>query len=205
MVSSFGQFVFSGVALAASTLHSPICACLATTNPTISPAFVHSSATSLFANPEKRTTKRRSRGVSPPPSIPKTECNTKGYDAADGVFDFSDDAGDKQGGVEDDDTIRVRIWRALASGQELSLKQLGKVVGERKDLKSHLVHVEKQAKNLKNKKKEWFQRRGLISQSTTSSEDDDDEDVLSSNIRRTKKLRLVKRRGNKGETYIRLA
>lgn len=165
---------------------------------------MHKSATSLIVNPKNRTSKRGSRGVSPPPPIPKTECNTKGYDATDGIFDFSDDAGDKQGVVEDDDTIRVRIWRALASGQELSLKQLGKVVGERKDLRSHLVHVEKQAKTLKNKNIEWFQRRGLISQSTTSSEDEE-EDGMPSNIRRIKKLRIVKRRSNKGETYIRLA
>jgi hypothetical protein len=62
------------------------------------------------------------------------------------------------------ETIRVRIWRALASGEELSLIELAKAVGESRrlsDLKSHLVHVEKQAKTLKNKSSEWRERRGI--------------------------------------------
>ena len=86
------------------------------------------------------------------------------------------------------DTIRVRIWRALASGEEISLRKLGQVVGERKDLNSHLVHVERQAKTLKNKSNEWRARRGL--QTTESSKNN--------------KLRLIRRRGTKNEVYVRL-
>jgi hypothetical protein len=87
-----------------------------------------------------------------------------------------------------EDTIRVRIWRALASGNELSLRQLASIVGERKDLKSHLVHVEKQAKTLANKSKEWRERRGL--------------ETLDS--RKLNKLRVVKRR-NRKEMYVKLS
>ncbi len=79
--------------------------------------------------------------------------------------DFGNQLGDIDG--EGRDTIRVRIWKALVSsscnGEELSIRQLGSLVGERRlgDLKSHLVHVEKQAKTVGNKSKEWKQRRGL--------------------------------------------
>jgi len=59
----------------------------------------------------------------------------------------------------------VKIWKALADsyGEELSMKQLGSIVGERRlgDLNSHLGHVEKQAKTIGNKSKEWKERRGL--------------------------------------------
>jgi len=68
--------------------------------------------------------------------------------------------------VDYEDTVRVRIWRALASlsGEEVTLKQLGMMVGERRigELKSHLQHVKRQAKTLKNKKTEWKERRGLL-------------------------------------------
>jgi len=65
--------------------------------------------------------------------------------------------------LEPSDTIRVRIWRALASGEELSLRQLGSAVGERRqgELRSHLKHVEIQAQTLRNKSVEWRVRRGL--------------------------------------------
>jgi hypothetical protein len=53
------------------------------------------------------------------------------------------------------DTVRARIWRALAPGDELSLKQLGAAVGEQKDLKSHLKHVAKQSETIKNKSTDW--------------------------------------------------
>ncbi len=91
------------------------------------------------------------------------------------------------------DTIRVRIWKALASGEELSLKELGSIVGERKlgDLKDHLSHVEKQAKTLKNKSNEWRERRGLIT-------------VYGRNNRKVEKLRLIIRRGKKNIVYVRL-
>jgi hypothetical protein len=88
---------------------------------------------------------------------------------------------------ENEDTVRVRIWRALASGEELSLKQLGIIVGERKDLKSHLAHVEKQAKTLKNKSNEWRERRGLSITDT----------------QKINKLRLIKSRDRK-EIHVRL-
>jgi hypothetical protein len=87
-----------------------------------------------------------------------------------------------------DDTIRVRIWRALAGGEELTLRQLASIVGERKDLKSHLVHVEKQAKTLTNKSRKWRERRGL-------------EDLDS---RKLNKLRVVKRCDRK-EMYVKLS
>jgi hypothetical protein len=101
------------------------------------------------------------------------------------VFGSSSDDVDSE--EENEDTVRVRIWRALASGEELSLKQLGLIVGERKDLKSHLVHVEKQAKTLKNKSNEWRERRGL---SITDS-------------KKNNKLSLIKRRDRR-EIYVRL-
>lgn len=89
---------------------------------------------------------------------------------------------------EVEDTVRVRIWRALASGDELSLKQLGAAVGDRKELRSHLKHVEKQAQTLKNKSTEWCERRGLSVESRN----------------KVNKLRLKTRRGNKNELFIRL-
>ena len=91
---------------------------------------------------------------------------------------------------EQEDTIRVRIWRSLASGKEFSLKKLGVVVGEgqKGDLKAHLKHVEKQAKTLKNKNIDWRRRRGLPVD----------------NIKKTNKLRIKTRRGEKNEVYVRL-
>lgn len=91
------------------------------------------------------------------------------------------------GDEEPEDTTRVQIWRALASGEELSLTELAKAVGESRrlsDLKSHLVHVEKQAMTLKNKSSQWKERRA-ISQDAG------------------KTLSLKKRRVKK-ETYFRL-
>lgn len=91
------------------------------------------------------------------------------------------------------DTVRVRIWKALAPGDELTLKKLGSIVGERQlgDLKDHLSHVEKQAKTLKNKSNEWKERRGLVA-------------IYGDNNRKIEKLRLIKRRGKKNIVYIRL-
>jgi hypothetical protein len=102
-------------------------------------------------------------------------------------YDGNDDGNDVDGeGMED--TIRVRIWKALASGEELTLKQLGAAVGEHKDLKAHLTHVEKQAKTLKNKSITWRQRRGLPTD----------------NVQKNNKLSLKMRRGNKKELYVKL-
>jgi hypothetical protein len=97
---------------------------------------------------------------------------------------------------KENDTIRVRIWKALVAtkGQEVSLKKLGAMVGERNigDLRSHLTHVERQAKTFGNKSDEWKQRRGLMVDSgdgTTSP---------------TQKVKLKSRRGDRGLTFIRL-
>ena len=106
---------------------------------------------------------------------------------------------------EEKDTIRVRIWRALASGNELSLSQLCKQVGERNrsDIKSHLVHVEKQAKTIRNKSDEWRIRRGLLPIKKKSDDNMQCGDG-SGAVFGAKKLRLKRRRGAKNEEYIRL-
>ena len=90
------------------------------------------------------------------------------------------------------DTLRVRIWRALACGEELSLSQLSSIVKERRvgELRSHLTHVQRQCKTLSNKSNEWRIRRGLM--------------PLSNNDRQEKKLRIKMRRGKKNELYVRL-
>ncbi|KAL9191241.1 hypothetical protein ACHAXT_000947 [Thalassiosira profunda] len=95
------------------------------------------------------------------------------------------------------DTIRVRLWRALASGNELSLTQLSKRVGEKRgDVKAHLTHVERQAKTLGNKSDVWRARRGL--QPVAKREDG------SGSGGGPKKLRLKTRRGAKNEVFFRL-
>ena len=92
-----------------------------------------------------------------------------------------------------EDTVRVRIWRVLAAspGKELTLKELGTKVGERRtgELRNHLQHVKKQSGTLQNKKNEWKERRGLPTSDT----------------KRTDKLRVRIRRGQKNEVYIKLA
>ena len=88
---------------------------------------------------------------------------------------------------EDFDTIRVRIWRILSSGEEISVTQLSKQLGEsRSDVRSHLKHVERQAKTIRNKSNEWRVRRGL------------------SPVASPKKMQLKKRRGAKNEVFIKL-
>lgn len=71
----------------------------------------------------------------------------------------------EQQGEKLEDTIRIKIWKALVLSSEdyISLKQLGSMIGERRisEIRSHLNHVEKQAKTLQNKSKEWKQRRNL--------------------------------------------
>ena len=105
---------------------------------------------------------------------------------------------EEEEGVED--TIRIRIWRALASGDELSLSQLGQAVGERRlgELRSHLGHVEKQAKTLRNKSDHWKVRRGLLPD--TQSNDNDP-----SPFAFKAKVRLKTRKGKKNEILIKLA
>ena len=91
------------------------------------------------------------------------------------------------------DTIRVRIWKALSQAQskEMSLQQLGAIVGERKigDLKSHLVHVEKQAKTFGNKSKDWKERRGVL-------------EFFENTGSKGKQIKICYRKGEKGLTYI---
>lgn len=84
------------------------------------------------------------------------------------------------------DTVRVRIWRALSKEKEMTLRELGIIVGESniRDLKFHLLHVEKQAKTLGNKSDEWKIRRNI-----------------SPEIRKAK---LAHRRGQKGLVYIKM-
>lgn len=84
------------------------------------------------------------------------------------------------------DTVRVRIWRILSMKKEMSLRQLGCAVGERNigDLKSHLLHVEKQAKTIGNKSDEWKIRRGISP--------------------KVRKAKLMSRKGEKGLTYIKM-
>ena len=100
-----------------------------------------------------------------------------GNDGPEGGLE-SKDIGDGEGGGNCDgedegegiDTIRVRIWRSLASGREMSLMSLASEVGgvggtgtalRRADLRHHLTHVERQARTLGNKSDAWRERRGL--------------------------------------------
>ena len=101
----------------------------------------------------------------------------------------------------ENDTIRVRIWRALASGEELTMTQLCKQVGERNrgDVRSHLTHVERQAKTIMNKSDEWRIRRGLLPVGETNDDGDGGSAVAGA-----KKLRLKMRKGTKNELFIRL-
>lgn len=104
--------------------------------------------------------------------------------------DIADDNSDHP---DVEETIRVRIWRALAAGDELTLKELGKAVGHHRDLRSHLRHVARQAETLKNKSDEWRERRGLPIIDATDS-------------RRMDKLRLrIRNNGNRSnEMFVRL-
>ena len=99
-----------------------------------------------------------------------------------------------------EDTIRVRIWRALAGGDELSLSQLGQAVGERRlgELRSHLSHVERQSKTLRNKSDDWKVRRGLLPDAQSN---DDDPSPFASKA----KVRLRTRKGKKNEILVKLA
>ena len=99
-----------------------------------------------------------------------------------------------------EDTIRIKIWRALASGDELSLSQLGQAVGERRlgELRSHLGHVEKQAKTLRDKSDDWKVRRGLLPDAQSN---DNDPSPFASKS----KVRLKTRKGKKNEILVKLA
>ena len=121
-------------------------------------------------------------------------------EGAEGTWSHHQAKSDKEEEEGAEDTIRVRIWRALASGDELSLSKLGQAVGERRlgELRSHLVHVERQAKTLRNKSVDWKVRRGLISNKQSS---DNDPSPFASKA----KVRLKTRKGKKNEVLVRLA
>ena len=64
---------------------------------------------------------------------------------------------------EPDDTVRVRLWKALVDGTERSLTELSVTLNEtRSDIRFHLTHVEKQAKTLSSKSSEWRLRRNVL-------------------------------------------
>lgn len=95
------------------------------------------------------------------------------------------------GNSEDEETIRVRIWRALADGEELTLQELGKAIGLHRGLRSHLKHVAKQAETLRNKSSDWRMRRGLPADATE--------------IPKIDKVRLKMRNGKRrNETFVRI-
>ena len=104
---------------------------------------------------------------------------------------------------EEEDTIRVKIWRALASGEEMRLSELGNTVGERRmgELRSHLVHVERQAKTLRNKPDEWRIRRGIVRPVDIKSGDEVNEHL--SPFAFKKKIRLKMRKGKGNDVFIR--
>jgi len=110
-----------------------------------------------------------------------------------------DDDDDDENDDIQEDTIRVRIWQALSTGEEKSITALAKAVGQSRqisELKSHLIHVEKQAKTISNKSMGWKERRGLISSGGCF------------NVNQINKLRLEKRwkkgGGKKVELHVRL-
>jgi len=71
------------------------------------------------------------------------------------------------------------------------------------ELRSHLVHVERQAKTLRNKSDEWRIRRGLVRSGDIKSGDKVNEDL--SPLAFKKKIRLRMRKGKGNEVFIRLA
>ena len=117
---------------------------------------------------------------------------------------------------EEKDTIRVRIWKALASsnGNEITLTQLCKLIGVRNkgDVRSHLIHVERQAKTIQNKSNEWRVRRGLLPLDIDADTGSQDGSAKGSKVGGAKgrkvggakKLKIKRRREAKNEEFIRL-
>jgi len=107
---------------------------------------------------------------------------------------------------EEKDTIRVQIWKALilSNNEEISLTQLCKLIGVRNkgDVRSHLIHVERQAKTIQNKSNEWRVRRGLLPLPDTDSQDNGGSSE-GSKVGGAKKLKIKRRRGAKNEEFIR--
>ena len=77
-----------------------------------------------------------------------------------------------------------------------------KLIGVRNkgDVKSHLIHVERQAKTIQNKSNEWRVRRGLLPLPDTDSDSKDG----SAKVGGAKKLKIKRRKGAKNEEFIRL-
>lgn len=126
-------------------------------------------------------------------------------DSATNHYNDRDDQQEENDGEADetpDDTIRVRIWRALAKHGELSLKELGSLVGERHlgDLQSHLAHVSKQAKTFGNKSNEWKIRRHVYFEESCTDEKNDA--ASAKKLRKT--VKILKRKGPKGTVFIRM-
>ena len=87
-------------------------------------------------------------------TIPVSVCystGSGGQDQEDDIPNTTNNNNNTQQPEEEKDTIRVRIWKALASSnnKEISLTQLCKQIGVRNkgDVRSHLIHVERQAKD----------------------------------------------------------
>jgi hypothetical protein len=112
-----------------------------------------------------------------------------------------DEEQDQQQEPQDTILIRVRIWQALANGQEYSLSQLSLQLSggiTKSELRHHLSHVKKQAKTFGNKSREWRTRRGVES-------DGNDDNQPSSSLK--KQIRLEERQGQVGkrrEIFVRL-
>ena len=133
-------------------------------------------------------------------TIPVSVYYSSGSSGQDQEGDILNNKNNTQPVEEEKDTIRVRIWKALVSSnnKEISLTQLCKLIGVRNkgDVRSHLIHVERQAKTIQNKSNEWRVRRGLLPINI-----DDTDTKVSGGI---KKLKIKRRRGAKNEEFIRL-
>ena len=109
---------------------------------------------------------------------------------------------------EEKDTIRVRIWKALVSSnnKEISLTQLCKLIGVRNkgDVRSHLIHVERQAKTIQNKSNEWLVRRGLLPVDIDTDDSQDGGGSIKVGSGGAKKLKIKRRKGAKNEEFTRL-
>ncbi|KAL7499270.1 hypothetical protein ACHAWT_006891 [Skeletonema menzelii] len=125
-----------------------------------------------------------------------------GYSSVLRIFNQNNDTiltpkeGESSDSDEQLDTIRVRIWRQLADGKELSLSELSNAVGERRlgELRSHLTHVEKQAKTIRNKSNEWRVRRGLSPAVGNTGK-----------AGAPRKMKLKFRKGKRNETFVSLS
>jgi len=139
-------------------------------------------------------------------AIPVSACYLSGSSDQDQEDDIPNITTDNTQPEEEKDTIRVRIWKALVSSnnKEISLTQLCKQIGVRNkgDVRSHLIHVERQAKTIQNKSNEWRVRRGLLPINIDT--DNNGGSSEGSKVGGAKKLKIKRRRGAKNEEFIRL-